>query len=314
MDISDLQVFATVARLGSMRKASEELNTVQSNITARIRILEESLGTSLFERHHRGVKLSAAGQRLLPYYERLAHLMCEARQATIDDGVPTGPLKIGSQETTAALRISPVLAKFLQKYPDVNLSLRTETTAGLIDAVLEHKLDGAFVCGPVDHPNLTALPCFAEELVIYGPAEMTSIAQTCDSTTLRIVVMNAGCQYRFMLEDFLARLGRKNVPVLEFGTLETVINCVSAGLGITMLPRALLPHVSRIGPVSLHPLPASSTHVETVFIQRKDALQTSARSALFQTIAQHWDDINTLNKQAQTDLPLEAKPGLRVIS
>ncbi|WP_085581322.1 LysR family transcriptional regulator [Thalassospira mesophila] len=312
MDISDLQVFATVAKLGSMRKASEELNTVQSNITARIRALEENLGTSLFERHHRGVTLSAAGQRLLPYYDRLAHLMCEARQATIDDGVPTGPLKIGSQETTAALRISPVLAKFLHKYPDVNLSLRTETTAALIESVLEHRLDGAFVCGPVDHPNLKTSSCFAEELVVFGPPDMTSIAKTCDHANLRIVVMNAGCQYRFMLEDFLARLGRKNVPVLEFGTLETVINCVSAGLGITMLPRALLPHINRIGPVSLHALPASSAHVETVFISRKDALQTSARTALFQTIQDHWEDFHASNDQPAPRQAVHSS--LRVIS
>jgi|TARA_R110002012_G_scaffold181653_3_gene348067 DNA-binding transcriptional LysR family regulator len=312
MDIADLQIFATVARLGSMRKAGEELNTVQSNITARIRTLEENLGTSLFERHHRGVKLSAAGQRLLPYYERLAHLMGEARQATLDDGIPKGPLKIGSQETTAALRISPVLAKFLRQYPDVDLNLRTETTANLIGFVLDHKLDGAFVCGPVNHPNLTASPCFSEELAIYGPPDMTSIAEQCDDTRLRIVVMNAGCQYRFMLEDFLTRLGRKNVPVLEFGTLETVINCVSAGLGITMLPRALLAHVNRIGPVSLHALPASCAHVETVFIQHKDALPTSARTALFQTIQNHWDDVNADDDRHSRQTTPNAS--LRVIS
>ncbi|PKR53424.1 LysR family transcriptional regulator [Thalassospira marina] len=311
MDIADLKLFATVARLGSMRKASEELNTVQSNVTARIRALEEDLGTTLFERHHRGVKLSEAGQRLLPYYDRLSHLICEARRATIDDGTPSGPLKIGAQETTAALRISPVLAKFLQSYPAVNLNLRTDTTANLINAVLSHKLDAAFVCGPVDHPDLTTLPCFDEELAIYGPAGMPSIGKMCENADLRIVVMNAGCQYRFMLENFLGRLGRKNVPVLEFGTLETVINCVSAGLGITMLPRALQAHIGRIGPVSMHDLPASVANVETVFIQRQDTLQTSARSALFATIHDHWHGIDApQNSRKQAS----SRPELRVIS
>src|SRR5919205_2697100 len=103
MDAADLRVFEAVARLGGMSRAAEELHTVQSNVTARIRLLEEELGTALFSRHSRGVVLTAAGQRLLPYAVRVRTLLEEARRAVADDGTPRGPLTIGSLETTAAL-------------------------------------------------------------------------------------------------------------------------------------------------------------------------------------------------------------------
>ena len=67
MDAADLRVFQSVALTGSMNKAALELNTVQSNVTARIKSLEDEVGFALFERTHRGVTLTAAGRRLLPF-------------------------------------------------------------------------------------------------------------------------------------------------------------------------------------------------------------------------------------------------------
>ncbi len=79
MDASALKIFEVVARLGGMNRAAQELNTVQSNVTHRVRLLEDELGTRLFERHSRGVTLTEAGHRLLPYAQRAEHLLDEAR-------------------------------------------------------------------------------------------------------------------------------------------------------------------------------------------------------------------------------------------
>src|SRR5215468_6363127 len=105
MDAGDLRVFEAVARLGGMNRAAGELNTVQSNVTARIRQLEAELGLQLFERHSRGVALTAGGRRLLPYAARIAELLVDARRAVADDGKPKGSLALGSLETTAGLRL-----------------------------------------------------------------------------------------------------------------------------------------------------------------------------------------------------------------
>ena len=122
-------------------------------------------GTPLFSRHSRGVTLTAAGSRLLPYAVRMGRLLDDARRAAGDDGRPSGSLTIGSLETTAALRLSPGMAAFAADFPAVDLVLNTGTTEELIAAVLAHRLEGAFVCGPVDHPELAERVVFREELV-----------------------------------------------------------------------------------------------------------------------------------------------------
>src|SRR5215472_10106403 len=129
MDIAALKIFETVSRLGGMNRAAAELNTVLSNVTARIRLIEEELGAALFARHARDVTLTSAGQRLLPYAIRMRRLMEEARHAFADTGVPKGSLLIGSLETTAALRLSSHLSSYVAAYPEVDLSLRTGTTS-----------------------------------------------------------------------------------------------------------------------------------------------------------------------------------------
>ena len=78
---------------------------MQSNVTQRVKALEAEIGTALFERHSRGMTLTGAGRRLLPYAQRMAALSREALLAARDDGEPKGPLAIGSMETTAAVRL-----------------------------------------------------------------------------------------------------------------------------------------------------------------------------------------------------------------
>ena len=158
MDAADLRIFEAVARLGGMGRAAEALHTVQSNVTAHVRLLEDELGIALFRRHARGVALTTAGRRLLPYASRVARLLEDARRAALDDGSPQGPLLIGALETSTALRLSRPLAAYVAAYPDVDLTLRTGTTCELIAQVLDHALEGAFVCGPVAHSDLHTTP------------------------------------------------------------------------------------------------------------------------------------------------------------
>ncbi|HYH18185.1 MAG TPA: LysR family transcriptional regulator [Azospirillum sp.] len=278
MDAGDLRVFEAVARLGGMNRAAGELNTVQSNVTARIRLLEEQLGTPLFHRHSRGVALTAAGQRLLPYAVRVRHLLDEARHAVADDGIPGGPLTLGSLETTSGLRLPPLLAGYTTAYPEVDLVLRTGTTAHLIQDVLEHRLDGAFVCGPVDHPDLIEETVFREELVLVTARAVRSPDDLARRGETRIIVFRAGCSYRQVLESLLAARGIVGVRPLEFGSLEGILGSVAAGMGVTLLPRGV------VGPswtslVTLHELPPAQAHVETVFVRRRDGYVSSALAA-----------------------------------
>ena len=284
MDAGDLKVFEAVARLGSMGRAAEELHTVQSNVTTRIRQLEDDLGTVLFRRHARGVEATAAGRRLLPYAAQIARLFAEARRAVLDEGAPRGPLVIGSLETTTALHLTSLLADFAAAHRDVDLTLQTGTTCELIQLVLDHRLEGAFVCGPVAHPELVAERSFVEELVLLTAAPIPSFDSLLSERDLRIVVLRRGCSYRQRLEEVLARHGVPTPRVLEFGTLEAVFGCVAAGLGITLLPRALIGRVWQPGRVAVHALPACDGMVETVFIRRTGGYVSSALSAFLAAV------------------------------
>lgn len=279
MDADDLRVFEAVARLGSMSRAAVELNTVQSNVTSRVRALESELGTDLFQRHARGVTLTTAARRLLPYAARVRQVLNDARRATRDDGVPAGPLVVGSLDTTAAIRLAPVLTRYAAAYPDVDLSLRTGTTCELIEDVLGYRVDGAFVCGPVVHADLIAETMFREELVALTAPGVEDLDAVIAKGGFRIVVLRAGCSYRLRLESLLARRGSAGVRVLEFGTLEAILACVAAGIGVTLLPRALVETARRSAQVRVHPLPPEDAFVDTVFVQRRDGYVSSALSA-----------------------------------
>ena len=275
----DLRIFDAVARSGAIGRAAAKLNTVQSNVTTRIRQLEQELGVSLFDRHSRGVVLTAAGMRLQPYALGVLELMEDARKAARDDGAPKGPLSLGTLETTAALRLPPMLTAFAQAYPEVDLSLATGTTAGLIDDVLARRLEGAFVVGPVDRPDLIAEPVFVESLVLLTAPAVTDLDALRGSKDLKIVVFRLGCSYRQRLEMILAKRGLVGLRVLEFGSLEAIIGCVAAGIGVTLLPKGTFEPALRARLVAQQPLSRADASVETVFVRRADAYASSAMTA-----------------------------------
>jgi LysR family transcriptional regulator, cell division regulator len=155
MESDVLRIFSAVARAGSVTRAAKELNTVQSNVTTRIRNLEDELGVKLFNRLKRGITLTYAGQQLLPYALRIEGVLAEAKQdVTGKSGVPRGSLRVGSLETTAGIRLPEVIGRFAKQYPDVDLSLITATTQTLLEEVLAYRLEGAFVAGPVLHADI----------------------------------------------------------------------------------------------------------------------------------------------------------------
>jgi DNA-binding transcriptional LysR family regulator len=291
MDASDLRIFEAVARLGSMSLAGAELNTVQSNVTARIRALEDEIGRPLFERHNRGVSLTAAGRRLLPYSASVSRLLEDARRAAIDDGVPKGMLTVGSLETTAALRLSPILTEYASRYPNVDLVLRTGTSCELVEQVLEHKLEGAFVCGPVDHPDLHEEAVFEEELVILTSPQITSLDSLLSRNDLKIIVLRTGCSYRQRLEAVLAARGIVGLRQLEFGTLESIYNCVSAGIGLTLLPKSLVGSVWKDQRIAVHKIDPQDAIVETTFIRRSEAYVSSALQAFLAAARLKWTPV-----------------------
>ena len=277
MNVSDLNHFAAVARYGSITKAARSLNTVQSNVTTRLRLLEEELGVSLFQRHHRGVTLTRSGRELLPYAQQLDVLLQKARSAVSGDGGSRGTLRIGAMETTAAARLPALLRKYVTSHPNVDVAIETGLTRVLTQAVLEYRLEGAFVAGPVEVDELEQTLSFVEELVLVSSPEHKSVSDALQQGKIpKMFVFRVGCSYRQKLERFLAARGLTVVNQLEMGTLEGIIGCVSAGLGITMTALSVVEPYAKRGEVAVHRLAPADARVETVFITRRDLVRSPA--------------------------------------
>src|SRR5262245_28464360 len=122
MELSDLLVFRTVVEAGGVTRAAEKLNRVQSNVTTRIRHLEEQLGVNLFIREGKRLHLSPAGKVLLDYAGRLLDLAREARES-VHDTKPRGLFRLGAMESTTSIRLPAPLSEYCQRYPDVTLEL-----------------------------------------------------------------------------------------------------------------------------------------------------------------------------------------------
>ncbi|CCE04526.1 putative transcriptional regulatory protein, LysR family [Bradyrhizobium sp. STM 3843] len=294
MELSDLVTFAAVARTGGITRAAEALNTVQSNVTQRIKALEAEIGTALFERHSRGMTLTGAGRRLLPYAQRMAALSREALLAARDDGDAKGPLAIGSMETTAAVRLPAVLASFHRRFPAVSLTLRTATTAELATAVLEGSLDGAFVTSPIDHAELTGITAFREELVLITAQRFDSLASlragTAESGPTALV-FRVGCTYRHRLENLFATLGWPSAARCELGTLDGMIGCVAAGMGVALLPRTVVERSELASEISILALEPQFARVETLFIHRRSLHHPSALAAFISSLESEESEI-----------------------
>lgn len=271
MDASDLAVFAAVAGAGTLTRAAEGLHTVQSNVTARIRRLEQNLGVALFHRHARGVILTSAGEQLLPYAVQVGQLLEEAKRVVMDHSTPHGQLRLGSLETTAAVRLPPILAAFSEECPGVDLAFSTGATATLIEKVLGYQLEGAFVSGPVGHPSLVETIICEEELVVISAPRFASIDEAFAARDVKILVFRDGCSYRARLEELLKEHGVLRVRELEFGAIDGILGCTAAGLGLALLPRAVAERAGREGRVALHRLPRDQSRVPTLFICRRDA-------------------------------------------
>jgi DNA-binding transcriptional LysR family regulator len=267
MDLVELQIFKAVAEQGGVTRAAAALHRVQSNVTTRVKQLEERLGTKLFHRQGRKLVLSSEGKVLLGYAERMLRLSSEA-QAALKGGGPHGLFKLGTLESTAATRLPPVLARYHRRYPAVRLELSTGTSGALVDRVLRGELEAAFVAEPFPAKNLDTVHAFSEELVLITPKTHAPVRRPRDIDRRVILAFTTGCSYRRRLESWLGRSEVVAERVMEYGSYHAITACVAAGGGIAVVPKSVLRATGIEGQVALHPLPAKIANARTMLVWR----------------------------------------------
>lgn len=297
MEMRQLKIFCAVADLGSFTAAAIRVNTVQSNVTMRIKELEADLNAELFIRRKSGVTLTPAGETFLTYARRILYLTDESRDALMTTGSPAGPLRLGSMETTAAIRLPQILTKYREQHPEVKLSLLTGTTAELIKAVESHRIDGAFVGGFHQNSMLAQEEIFNEELVLVSSDQFDSLSALMEKVPSQtILVFRTGCFYRSTLENWFYQVGLVPNQIMELGTLDGILTCVAAGLGVTLLPKSVAENSNVRHSIRCHALPPEFANISTVFIRRVDSVQTSAMAAF----------VDLAQKQGARAVPTEA--------
>ena len=238
MELSQLRMLKAVCDTGSVARAAETLHCVPSNITARLKSLERELGTSLFFRDGRGVRVSPAGQIFLEYATRILSLTEEARRAIAPSNAPSGPLRIGAIESSATGRLPQLLAKYHAQYPQVSLELSTGTWAQLLEDIRQHRLDAAIVAVDVERPGLKRAVMYREDLVLIAADSLGPLRSAADLQGQAIFMWPVGCPYRLALEQWLLRHGQVQ-PIISIASYGAIVGCVSAGAGVSLVPRGI---------------------------------------------------------------------------
>jgi DNA-binding transcriptional LysR family regulator len=237
---------------------------VQSNVTTRIRQLEERLGHRLFLRQGRSLALAPAGRKLLPYADRLLRLAEEA-ESELRSEVPAGTFKLGSLESTAGSRLPPVLSRYHKLYPGVVVELVSGTTGALLKRLEAFEVEAAFVSQPFSAAGFESLAVFEEELVLITARSVASVARPGDLAGATLIAFAQGCSYRRLLEQWLGKGGVLPSRSLEFSSYQAMIACVAAGTGFAIVPLSVLKALRATADVRQHALPerlrANRTHL-----------------------------------------------------
>lgn len=282
MDLSDLHIFKTVAEEGGIARAATKLHRVPSNISTRVKQLEASVGAQLFVREKQRLFLSPSGEHLLGYADRLLRLSAEALGA-VSSAPPRGLLRLGALESTTASRLPKVLAAYHKAYPDVRVELTTGTNDALTAAVLERRVEAAFVAEVPSHKDLMAERLFRERLLIIAARDHRPIHRPQDVEGDSVIAFPNGCAYRRVLQHWLGRRRVASVRVLELSSYHAIVACVASGTGIALVPESVLDTVQHAA-VARYPLPKVHGEVVTPLIWRASD-QSAALTALRKVLA-----------------------------
>ena len=276
MDLQTLRFFCVSAAEGSLTRAAKKLNYAQPNLSTRIRALEQELGAVLFERTADGVRLTAKGETLYDYAQRILRLADETENAVRDEGIPAGTLRLGSMESAAYSLLPRLLKEYHARCPRVKTVVHTLPSRQAVQETLEGLLDAAIIGGEVNDPRLNVVPLCQEELVLisFGRDDLDALLHR------PLVVFPEGCSYRRRLEEVQARLGIMTGEIMDMNSLGAIFASVSAGLGVSLFPRSVLRALPEFGDLTVTELPDGLSDIPVSLVYCRSGHVPSAIAAL----------------------------------
>ncbi|MFM5931947.1 MAG: LysR substrate-binding domain-containing protein [Novosphingobium sp.] len=241
-----LRFFVGVAKAKSFSVAAKEMNISQPALSRNIRMLEEGVGTTLFDRDTRNVRLTAAGEALLPVVQRLLTDFDHAfSELSLSFSGERGRVVVGALPSLAAGFLPKVIAEFRATHPGVEIAV-VDTLSGAIETRFrERQVDLALIAQNQESDDIAFLPIFDEEFGLICQAT-DELAESSDVTwdifgSRPFIAMAALSSVRRTTDAAFAQIGREVEPLFECAHVTTVGGLVSNGLGISALPKSVLP-------------------------------------------------------------------------
>jgi len=250
VNLHQLRIFYTVARLGSFSRAAEELRISQPSVSIQVADLERSMSVDLFEQLGKRIYLTDAGRVLEDYARQILNLVEEANSALAEvAGEYRGRLTIGASSTPGTYVLPRVIGAFQERFPNVTVTLDIANTRRIQERILRNELDVGIVGWEVSSHNLEVLPLLEDELVlVVPPGHQLAQAETVQAKVLRdqrVIMRERGSGTREAAEAALREAGVVLSPAMELGSNEAIKETVAAGLGVTILSTlAVAPEVA----------------------------------------------------------------------
>jgi DNA-binding transcriptional LysR family regulator len=241
MEVRQLQIFRALAEELNFTRTAERVHTVQSNVTAQIKALEEELGAPLFDRLGRRVTLTDSGRRFQPFADQALKAMEQGQQAIQSGGAPSGPLTIGAPESVLTYRLPPVLRMFRRRFPHVEVIFRPYSDANICSMLETGKLDMAIQMSN-EKPNsaFASKHLWTEKVFLLADASHSlgsrRTVHPVDLGGQMLLLTESGCGYRTKLDQVLALQNVRPANVTEFSSVEAIKQCAVAGMGLALLP------------------------------------------------------------------------------
>ncbi|HLY26175.1 MAG TPA: LysR family transcriptional regulator [Aggregatilineales bacterium] len=240
LDLHKLRIFVAVARLMNFTRAAEYLHMTQPTVSQQVATLETQLGAALIERDTRRLRLTAAGEALLPYAEKLLALADEAAEvARAAAGVADRTLRLGAGHTLATYVLPELLSRYRTLYPNTIMRISVGNTAELLESVASETTELALVGSPAEHPDIEVTPFKHDRLfVIVSPEDEWAARKSVELEELRsrtILTREPGSALHATVERLLGPSALPADNIIMLGETETIKRSVEAGLGVGLI-------------------------------------------------------------------------------
>ncbi|MDQ3013342.1 MAG: LysR family transcriptional regulator [Acidobacteriota bacterium] len=252
MDLSQLEIFLSIAEEKSFSRAAEKMLRTQPAISIAIKRLEEELGETLFDRSSKNGSMTEAGKILFSYAQRMLNLRDEAREAVSElRGMFRGRLTIGANESTSLYLLPPLLMEYRKRNPKIKIEVFRNVSEKIPLEVQERNLDFGFLSYDPMNPQLQSIEIHRDELVLVVPpkhrlAKQKQVAVK-DLGEEQFVAHNVKTPSRTKIFELFAQNRTPLNICIELATLETIKEFVLLGVGIGILPRLAVENEVKTG-------------------------------------------------------------------